>query len=115
MADFRTFERDTLRLLAGEELSAEVLDRIFAADVPLKYEYTGCGYFLTLSHPDLPAERAVLSHPIVSALFGSTMVSFLAFLGEHELTLECCSFGSDEIPPNFRDQLIEVFAEQPRP
>jgi hypothetical protein len=115
MADFRTFERHALRLLAGKQLSPELLDQMFAADVPLKYEYTGAGYFLTLSHPDLPAERAVLSHPIVNANLGSTMVSFLAFLGEHELILECCAFGSDVLPPNFRDQSIEVFAQEALP
>ena len=108
MADFRAFEFRALRLLVADELSASLLNRVCAADVPLKYDYTGVGYLLTLSHPELPTERAVLSHPSVTGYFASTVCSFVAFLGDNELTLECCSLGPDEIPADFRDQPIEL-------
>ena len=111
MADLREFELRALQLLAGDELSPGLLDRVCASDVPVRFDHTGPGYFLTLSHPDLPAERAVLSHPSVTGHHKSTICTFIAFLGDKELTLECCSLGPDEIPVTFRDEAVEIVAE----
>ena len=72
----------------------------------------GIGYFLTARDPRLPQERAVLSSPAVSGHYQRVDCGFIAFLGDNELTIECFSYGTDEIPANFRELPIEISSEE---
>ena len=93
-------------MLAREHLSAELLALVQA--LPARYEFTGAGYYLTATHPDLPAERSVLSYPIVTGSNRGTLCGFVAFLGDNELTLECHAFGTEPFPASFRDLFVKV-------
>ena len=75
---------------------------------PLEYEYTGAGYFLTLSESWLPEEDATLSCPAVVGSCSGVDSGFVVFLGKNELTLECHTWGELDVPDNYRDQAVEI-------
>jgi hypothetical protein len=74
------------------------------------YEYTGCGYFLSVKHPSLPAEPRTLSEPAVVGKVGDIQAGFVVFLGDGELTLECHTWGPVDIPEDFREREVLISA-----
>ena len=94
MLAFRPFEMKVLRLLASAEVE--------------RFDYTGSGYFLTVRNQRLPVERSTLSEPAVVGIARDVQAGFVAFIGDHELTLECHTWGSVDVPPDFRDQPVDV-------
>ena len=72
------------------------------------YEYTGNGYFLTISHPELPSDYVILSTPAVLGVAKDIQCGFLVFLGDQKLTLECHTWGTLDLPTEFRDELVEL-------
>jgi hypothetical protein len=105
--DMRDYEKQVARVLLGAA-GIEALFEVLATVVDTEYEYTGHGYFLTLKHPSLPAERLVLDTPMISGRAkGVEEVGFVAFLENHEFALECFSYG-DGIPEDFRDRNVEI-------
>ena len=75
---------------------------------PERYEYTGSGYFLTVKHPGLPADRRTLSDPFVVGIAGDVRAGFVVFLGDGELTLECHTWGELDVPADFRQRQVNV-------
>ncbi|MGN2248135.1 hypothetical protein ACFWZ3_15750 [Frateuria sp. GZRR35] len=111
MAALRNFELEAIQLLAAHALSIEQLDAIAAVEEPTRYEYTGCGYFVTVAHPSLPTEAQVLDDPYVAGYIGETECGFVAFLGDGELILECHPAFGPDIPENVRDLPVKVGIE----
>ena len=68
MSVFRRFEAQILRVLVMPELGEPAVSSIERDAVFVNYEYSGCGYFLTVRHPDLPLERIVCDKPVVLGL-----------------------------------------------
>jgi hypothetical protein len=56
-----------------------------------RVEFTGGGYFLTLKDPSFPKIRVVLNSDIHGKIDGID-VGYLAFVENHEFTLECYSY-----------------------
>jgi hypothetical protein len=108
MAAFRTFEIEAIRLMANGVLSPAQLELLAQIDEPLRYEYTGCGYFITVAHAALPNHRCTLSEPAVVGTARDVQAGFVVFLGENELTLECHPWGALDVPEDFRDRSVEV-------
>jgi hypothetical protein len=105
---FRPFEFQAMRHLLGPELSEAWLGKLQAEAALVSYEYSGCGYFLTVAHPMLPTERAVYSEPPVIGIAEDVQAGFLVFVENNELMLECHTWGSIEIPADFRDTFVQV-------
>ena len=111
MQAFRPFELKAIRLMAEGTLSEAQLISLDEIGLPLSYEYTGCGYFLTVVHSSLPTEKKTLSIPPVVGKAGNIQAGFVVFLGNQELTLECHTWGEVDVPENFRD--LDVAIETP--
>jgi hypothetical protein len=111
MAALREFELEAIRLLAAGALSAEQLDAVASIDEPVRYEHTGCGYFITVAHPGLPTEPHTLSDPYVAGRLGETECGFVVFLGEGELLLECHPVCGPDVPENVRDLPVQISVE----
>jgi hypothetical protein len=109
----RDFEVEAIRTLASKVLSDEQLEGLKTLKAPARYEYTGCGYFLTVVDPQLPAKRLTLSVPPIIGTVDDVVSGFIVFLGEHELTLECHTWGAVDVPENFRQR--DVFVQEPSP
>lgn len=107
MTVFRPHEVEVVRLLASRQLPPAALEELISAATFVDLEETGSGYFLTVQHPTLPAERVVCSTPLVLGRTGALTCGFLLFLEDGQLTLECHSWG-ESIPRGFRDCDIEV-------
>lgn len=108
MAAFRPFEVRAIRLMAEASLPESLLASVLSASEPDRYEYTGCGYYLTVKHPDLPLERRSLSEPPVAGVAGDVQAGFVVYLGDGELTLECHTWGAVDVPPEFREMNVEI-------
>lgn len=108
MPAFREFELQAIRLMAQGVLPEDSLQVLRQAESGVGYEYTGCGYFLTIAHSSLPEERRTLSEPAVVGNAGDIQAGFLVFLGNHALTLECHTWGAVEVPYNFRELDVAI-------
>ena len=87
----KNFEWEIVReLLAGAAgIPLTSLDHITNEQVT----YSGGGYFLTLKVPSLPKTRSVLNEPDIRGRLDGIEVGYLAFIEDHEFTLECHSCG----------------------
>ena len=112
MAALREFEVSAIRLLAAGVLSPEQISLVSTLAEVKRYSYTGCGYFVTLTHPDLPEQKVTLSSPAVVGTAGEITSGFLVFLRDHELTLECHTWGAIDVPENFRDMAVSISTPQ---
>ncbi len=65
MAALRSLEVEAIRLMAVGFLTEEQLQAVAQAEQLDSYQYTGCGYFLSVKHPTLPEMRKTLSQPAV--------------------------------------------------
>jgi len=97
-----------IRLLASHSLSEETLFALAAMPELHRYEHTGVGYFATIRHPGIPAQRVVCSKPIVLGESDGIRSGFVVFLENNELTLECHSWGPEEVPETYREQDVQI-------
>lgn len=89
----------------------EALQAIERDATMVSFKHTGCGYFLTVTHPDIPEHRIVCNEPMVTGKVGGTRCGFIAFLERRELVLECYTFGNDKLPENVRELEVNILAE----
>ena len=100
----KDFEREIIdELLSGEENQAIVFSKQGCEEV---IEYSGAGYYLTIRDPSLPEARLVLNKPDISGQLDGIDVGYLAFIENHEFTLECYSY-EQEITAVNREQGLE--------
>ena len=95
--------------MASECFPESLLEAVLATKTYDRYEYTGCGYFLTVKHPQLPKGRESLGTPPVAGKAGEVDAGFVLHLGDQELTLECHTWGEFDVPENFRDLNVEIY------
>jgi hypothetical protein len=103
MPVFREFELRVIHLLAAGALTPQQFSLVSSLTEMVRYDYTGSGYFLTVSDPSLPTHRISLSSPAVVGHSGQIVCGFAVSLGDSELTLECHTWGSVLVPHDFRD------------
>lgn len=108
MAIFCEFEIEVLRQLIAPKLEAEVFGKIIQQSQGIDYHFSGSGYFLTVHHPELPTSRIVCTDPTIIGRCGNTLVGFVVFVENSELTLECHRWGVDELPLDFREQPVLI-------
>ncbi len=94
--------------LASEKIPSRTLAHLKKDSEVTKYDITGNGYFLTISHPNLPVDRMVCSKPKVIGDYDGIQTGFIVFIENRKLTIECHSWGDCEIPSNYRDKAINV-------
>jgi hypothetical protein len=117
---FRYFELEALRLLLRHAVTPAQMSLIEGFAGAVDYDYTGWGYYLTISHPALPVERSIRDVPVVIGNYFDvdnscqTHCGFAAFLGGKELMLECYPLGAGElgrivpVPADIREQAVRI-------
>jgi hypothetical protein len=110
MSILREYEKTVVHLLASGVLSPQQLDAVIREGKLVEYDYTGCGYFLTIKHDDLPIERIVCDTPKLTGSADGIISGFVVFIEDGELTIECHSWGDVDIPEWFRDRDVQVAA-----
>lgn len=109
MKSLKEFEVKVIRLLLQGILLSEQIDEILQNNKFVDYEYTGSGYFLSITHQSLTEKRIVCSRPIVVGKTQDGIVSgFVLFIENKVLTIECHSWGEINIPEDFRKRNIEI-------
>jgi hypothetical protein len=104
----KSFEKSVINLLTADVLAAWQVDEVCSNGKLVGLDFTGHGYFLTLSSSDLPIERLVLDSPSVNGKVGELLTGFVVFVENNELTLECFAYGEDIVPDNYRDLGVTV-------
>lgn len=96
----KDFEKDIILELLENSQNELIpsLDKIINETI----EYSGAGYFLTISHPRFPTQHSILNEPNIQGKLGNTQVGYFIILSDSELMLECYSYDS-EILPKHRD------------
>ena len=105
---FRPFEIEAIELMVAGVLTFEQLSVLRSHCGAAECVYTGAGYLVTVSHPNLPLLRSTVSVPAIVGVAGEIWCGFIVFLGDHELTLECHAWGLDEIPDGFRERQVLI-------
>lgn len=109
----KNFELQVIKAMACDVLSDEMLDELANSGIPVVYEYTGCGYFVTVEHNALPAVERTLSVPPLVGALGEVVCGFVVYLGKHELTLEIHEWGPFSVTNDFREG--DVVVRDPMP
>lgn len=112
MSAFRSYERQALERLLRPSMPETAIASLLAGAEQVSLHHTGSGYFLTVSHPDLPEGRMTFSKP---ALFGKgdgVECGFVAFIENRELTLECHDWSGRDggLPEDIRQRQLEITA-----
>lgn len=107
MSAFQAFERAVVLALVGRHLPSSVIESVLESGEVVSFEPTGSGYFLTVTHPTLPASRTVCDSPMLVGRADDLECGFVVFLENRELTLECHSWG-DPLPDDFRTRDVGV-------
>jgi hypothetical protein len=110
MVRLQQFEIDALRRLTEGVLAPDVLESVIRDADHIAYDYTGYGYFLTISHPQLPVERIVCQTPVLVGDCEGLQPSFVVFLEANEMTLECFPLDARPIPDDFRSREVAIHA-----
>ncbi len=108
LSAFRDFERDVVRTLVGRHRPESEVEAVLASAPLASYEHTGSGYYLTVRHPAIPAQRIVCHQPVLIGKAGDLECGFVVFLEAGELTLECHSWGDERLPEDFRERHVEI-------
>lgn len=113
MSALRGFEMRAIAAMAGETLDTTHLALLAEIDRLERYEYTGCGYYATIAHPGLPPLTGMLSTPAVLGITEENdgrviQAGFVCYLDPGRLTLECHTWGENEIPEDFRGRDVVI-------
>jgi|SRR5580765_130331 len=110
---FADYEKIVLRTLTSGVLSPDQLGDIVENGTFVSYEYTGWGYFFSVSHSNLPSDRVTCSQPIVIGSVNGIECGFVVFIENGELTLECYTSGSGDIAvtEDFRTRNVQINVE----
>ena len=110
MEILKQFEGKVLRFLMADLFSPADLNKIIRECKFVSYDYTGSGYYLEISHPDLPDHRIVCNMPAVIGEAEDIIVGFVIFIENNHLWLECHSWNDSDVPEHFRDYDVLVRA-----
>jgi hypothetical protein len=109
MVPLAQFEIEVLRRMTDGVLPPGALDAAMQDGEHFNYDYTGYGYLLTFSHPQIPSERIVCTEPGIVAESNGIEACFVVFLEANKVTFECYPpDGETTIPETFRSQSVNV-------
>ncbi len=103
---FSEYEVEVVQLMLTPVLGAVEVDWLVDEARFVSLEFSGVGYFLTVTHPIVPKERLVVSQPNVSGRLGELWLSFVLFLEDGELMFECVS--CDAVPETVREEIVHI-------
>ncbi len=100
----KEFERTIVSELILSSGNNEIT--LLRLDKKSKVEFSASGYFVTYRDTSFPTERLVLDKPDIRGELDGVKVGYVAFVENHELTLECYSYENELIEAN-RDGCFE--------
>lgn len=103
------YEIEVLSLMLKDKFTDEELNSILKSPIS-GYSYTGAGYFLELENNILPINRKTVSEPTLLGRAENLEVGFLIFIENSKLTLECHSWGAENLPETIREKSINIGA-----
>jgi hypothetical protein len=106
--DLKSYEMQVIRILTSGTLPPEQSETIIREGRIDNYEFTGCGYFLYLSHPSLPQARAVCDTPLLTGHSDKEDCGFVIFIEKGQLVLECHTWGEIDLSDSFREKDIKI-------
>jgi hypothetical protein len=108
MGLFAQFEVEVIDVLVGGALSSDQMTLLKQGGSRSTCEFTGYGYFLTVTDARFPVDRVVCSQPMVTGTAGEFFVSFVIFMENHEVTFECYPLNDKGLPEHFRNLPVRL-------
>lgn len=106
--DIKQYERKVIELLCSGALDNSVLYKALNHPQRIEVHFTGAGYYLEISHSDLAESRIVCDSPLVLAVYQEIEISFIVFIENGVLCLECYSYGTQVIPEEIRCGSVQI-------
>ena len=110
MANIECFEKKAIRLLCADIVHRSTLELVLNSPESVQVKYTGCEYLLEISHSELPDSRLLLESPKVIGEFQGHKVSFVVYIENRLLCLECSNYSNFGVPSEIRSGSINVSA-----
>ena len=104
----KAHEIKVIDILASNVVSSDIVNSIKADPTITDIRVTGHGYFLTITHSGLPAKRIVCDKPMIIGSCNEIESTFLVFIENHELTIECAGMSQIEPPEDYRNCDIHI-------
>ena len=95
-------------LLLSNVISSDAISSIKSNPNITDYYTTGHGYFLTVTSLYLPKERIVCHELMIIGESNGVESTFIIFIENNELTIECAGVSDVEPPKDYRDWKINI-------
>ena len=102
------YEHKIIRLLCSEALPDLTLNILINKPEKVTCQFTGTGYYLDITHSEIPTERIVCDKPFLSASYQGKEIGFLIFIEKQILTLECYNLCNKDFPAEIRNNNIVI-------
>jgi hypothetical protein len=106
--NLKPHEINVIYILLSGIISSDVIESINTNPNITDFYTTGHGYFLTLTNLELPNERIVCHEPMIIGESNGVESTFLIFIEEHQLTIECAGMSDVEPPEDYRNWDIVI-------
>ena len=105
------FERDAISCLLKKRIDCATIDTVLSACTISGYEFTKAGYYIQIFCKGWNLEKETIHKPLLIGKGQEIEVGFLLFTDGETLTLECHSWGEDDLLENIRH--LELIIEEP--
>lgn len=106
--NLKPHEINVIDILLSSIISSDVIESIKTDPDITDFYTTGHGYFLSLTNLELPNHRIVCHEPMIIGESNGIESTFLIFIEEHQLTIECAGMSDTELPENYREWKINM-------
>jgi len=100
------YEREAINILCSGVLNNSILHGALNHPESIDVDFTGEGYYLTIKHKELPAERIVCDKPMLVGIFQEQEVGFIVFVENNSLCLECYNLSTKGVPESIRNGTV---------
>jgi len=102
------YEQKVIKLLCSSILSNSTIHKIIENPEEVSLQFTGTGYYLYLTHSEIPEKRIVCDSPNIVASYQEQEIGFVIVLEKSVLTLECYDYTSIGISSEIRRGTVEI-------
>jgi len=105
------FEIEVLKIMINSRLTSDNWLDFLSNYKVSGYEYTGCGYYINVISEKIELKNEVISGPFLIGEIGGLQMGFVIYIEDNSITIECHSWGIENLPENIRKLNVKLFLE----
>lgn len=110
MEALKEFEKAVIRTLCAGHISNSTIELALNKPSDVQVKYFGCDYLISIFHDELPTNRVSISLDDFQGYWQTHVLSFIVFIENQTLTLECTNQSKVGCPEDLRQGSIKVNA-----